>query len=97
MLEDPDVWVDEGGHYHAVFHRGTGCTVPWVCVGYAFSLDDKTWHYPFVNGSVAAGWNASTVDGGMLVFNRREWPHIVLGKDGATPVALTNGVGIVSN
>jgi hypothetical protein len=33
----------------------------------------------------------------MIVFNRRERPHIVLGKDGVTPVALTNGVGIVGN
>ena len=48
VVEDPDVWVDAEGRFHAVFHHETGCTVPWVCVGHAFSLDSKTWHYPFV-------------------------------------------------
>jgi hypothetical protein len=64
------------------------------CGGHAFSADGRTWHYPYINGS-AYGENATLAGGGVVHFAARQRPHIVLGPDGVTPVALTNGSQLV--
>jgi hypothetical protein len=56
-------------------------------------MDGVKWHYPYINGS--AYWeNATMQDGSTWHFQQRERPHLVLGKDGVTPVALTNGAAV---
>ena len=46
VVEDPHVWLDVRGRFHALFHHETGCpTTPWGgkmnCGGHAFSLDGR--------------------------------------------------------
>ena len=99
VVEDPHVYLDEDGYFHALFHHETGCpAVSWGggsnCGGHAFSADGRTWLYPWINGS-AYPQNASLVDGSVAEFTARQRPHMVLGPDGVTPVAVTNGVGLL--
>jgi len=42
--EDPHVYTDAEGYYHAVFHHCYQCPKPCVCGGHAYSLDGKQWH-----------------------------------------------------
>ena len=99
VVEDPSVWRAADGSFHALFHHETGCAhfgpeSALNCGGHAFSVDGIDWHYPYINGS-AYGENASLVGGGMVRFAARQRPHVVLGPDGVTPVALTNGAQLV--
>jgi hypothetical protein len=91
--EDPHVYIDAQGHFHAVFHHCFQCPKSCVCGGHAFSADGVVWHYPYVNGSAYSA-HVALVDGRELEFERRERPHLVFAPDGVTPVALTNGAGI---
>ena len=66
-----------------------------ICGGHAYSQDGVEWHYPFITGEVYNKFaNVTRAGGGTVEFTRRERPHIVVGKDGVTPVALTNGAGV---
>jgi hypothetical protein len=42
--EDPHVYTDADGYYHAVFHHCFQCPKPCVCGGHAYSLDGKQWY-----------------------------------------------------
>lgn len=91
--EDPHVYTDADGNYHAVFHHCFQCPKACVCGGHAYSADGEHWHYPYINGS--AYWeNVTFTNGEVVEFKRRERPHLVFAADGVTPVALTNGAGI---
>jgi hypothetical protein len=82
------VWVDHRGVYHAVLHGG-GWESPF---GYHYySQDGFKW---FGNNDVKVYENIVHQAEGLPPrnFSRRERPHVVLGKDGTTPIALTNGV-----
>ena len=92
--EDPFVYLDEDGHYHAVFHHA--CPKSCVCGGHAYSLDGREWHYPYINGS-AYFENVTLMSGQTLEFRQRERPHLVFAPDGVTPLALTNGAGVDGN
>lgn len=90
--EDPFIWVDKRGAYHAVLHGG-GWESPF---GYHYySLDGFTW---YGDNSVKVYENIVQVatpsysDPPARNLSRRERPHVVLGRDGLTPIALTNGV-----
>ena len=88
-VEDPDVWVDRRGAFHALVHAmDVGSTNSPFPGGHAFSRDGLEWVYT----GFAFGSNASYSDGSWQVFSRRERPHIVLAADGVTPIALSSGV-----
>ena len=105
IVEDPHLYLDADGRFHALFHHEIGCPPKsWTtrninCGGHAYSEDGRRWFYGSAAGGRANGtayWqNASLHGGGVLHFGARQRPHMVLGPDGATPVAVTNGAQAV--
>jgi hypothetical protein len=86
-VEDPAIWQDRRGVFHALMHSMD--VDQRFCGGHAFSVDGAAWVYT----GFAYGNNATYSDGSFQVFSRRERPHLLFGgADGATPVALSNGV-----
>jgi len=95
-VEDPYVWRDASGVYHALAHAFS----PFFGV-HAFS-DKAQWPANWSSGQ-PMGWTVTGVaysadveftDGTKFTFLRRERPHLVwaAGRYGTTPLALTNGV-----
>lgn len=96
--EDPFVWQDKNGNFHAIFHEW-----PHPAGPHAFSKDGKRWYWGpggpdpsgFCAESICAyhGYIQLTDRDKSLELEGRERPHLIFGgKDGNTPVALTNGV-----
>ena len=89
--EDPFVYVDDAGYYHAVFHHmyGTGTAAQWwldATGGHAFSRDGWRWTYTGVAYGNAtarydtpAGQGATVAfdDGTRVPFTRLERPHLI--------------------
>eukprot|EP00937_MAST-01D_sp_MAST-1D-sp2_P007222 g7222.t1 len=77
-VEDPFVWLDFRGHYHALFHKftdehpGSG--------GHAFSRDGFDWR---LTDAAAYETTVRSSDGAGHAFNRRERPHLLLEWDHA--------------
>ena len=69
------------------------CKKGCVCGGHAYSVDGVQWFYPLIIGEAYTQF-ATITNSTVVEFSRRERPHIVLGKDGVTPIALTNGAGM---
>jgi len=92
--EDPFVWRDNDGHFHALFHE-----YPYPGGAHAFSPTGKKWFYA-AGGSDGSGFCTETpcaftnslelLGGGTLTLSQRERPHLVFDQ-GGTPLALTNG------
>eukprot|EP01084_Bolivina_argentea_P238247 400262_1 len=88
LTEDPFVYVDCNGYYHAIFHNMSPNNMQQVCGGHAFSEDGMNWIYTgYIYSNVV-----DFTDGSTFMFERRERPHFVFDDDGCTPIALTNGV-----
>ena len=95
--EDPFLYRDDAGHFHAVFHHmfGEGTSTQWwldTCGGHAFSRDGLTWEYSGVawgNAEHPHGNAVHFTDGSKFSFTRRERPHLIFGSDGA-PSLLTS-------
>ena len=85
-VEDPAVYVDKRGVFHAVMHAMDAGEA--FCGGHAYSLDGAAWVYT----GAAFGNNVSFSDGSWQVFSRRERPHLLFADDGTTPIALSTGV-----
>ena len=96
-VEDPFVWVNRRGEFHALFHvqhgeclncgshaySATGAQGTWVYTGIAYTANTT-----FVGEAGGGGHPAS-----MVAFKKCERPHLIL--DGAgVPIALTNGVTV---
>ena len=103
--EDPSMWIDKDGHYHILSHngdRGKGGTAAMPsgdCGRHFFSTNGEagTWVVaPFpkenLGGCAYPRTGVEFADGSVRSFYRRERPHLVLGADGFTPVALTTAV-----
>jgi hypothetical protein len=87
-IEDPFVYRDARGRFHAILHAMDVGDDPSFCGGHAFSADGVAWTYTgFAFGNVA---NYS--DGTARAFSRRERPHLLFARDGVTPLALSSGV-----
>jgi hypothetical protein len=89
--EDPALYLDARGHFHALFHNMDPCPdypCPEVAGGHAFSVDGLSWNY----SGVAYNSTGFYTDGTPFSFLRRERPHPVMAEDGFTIVALTTGV-----
>lgn len=84
--EDPYVWQDLNGRYHAVLHNMSPRD-PAFCGIHAFSEDGAQW----ACGGLAYSNNVSFTDGTSEVFPRRERPHLLFDGEG-TIIALSNGV-----
>lgn len=88
-VEDPSVWIDKNGVYHAIFHSMDieGQSNPYLG-GHAYSVDGASWVYT----GTAYGNSQNYTDGSFQTFLRRERPHLLFSEDGTTPIALSNGV-----
>eukprot|EP00040_Diaphanoeca_grandis_P039909 m.260567 g.260567 ORF g.260567 m.260567 type:complete len:488 (-) comp40130_c0_seq1:87-1550(-) len=82
-VEDPFVWQDHRGNFHALFHKFTD-EHPG-CGGHAFSRDGFDWTLPTANAYTTM---ISTSDGHNTTFFRRERPHLLFDDSGTRPVAL---------
>ena len=93
-VEDPFIWRDAHGVYHALAHCfdpffGVHAYVDPQTVPTDFATQLMNWT---VTG-VAYGNRVDLTDGTSFAFSRRERPQLVFDKqDGVTPVALSNGV-----
>ena len=89
--EDPFVYRDADGNFHAVFHHmyGYDTTAQWwldAAGGHAFSPDGASWTYTGVAWGPATTTEQGDVvqftDGTSFRFTRRERPHLVFREDG---------------
>ena len=85
--EDPFLYFDCDGNYHAIFNNQSPSWIISVCGGHAFSKDGINWIYT----GAAFGNFVEFNDGTSFTFSRRERPHFVFDNDQCTPIALTNG------
>jgi hypothetical protein len=120
-IEDPTVWTDKQGVFHAIVHN-------WHAGGHAASPNGQDWHWyggncsnkspafqaclkqhgaPANHGATAdcIDWSNSpwprvlnfTSSNGRVLKSQsapdRERPHLIMGSDGYTPVALSTGYG----
>jgi hypothetical protein len=73
IVEDPHVYLDAGGHFHALFHHEIGCPPKsWTarninCGGHAFSEDGRRWFYGSAAGGRANG--TAGLDEGLLALS----------------------------
>lgn len=76
-MEDPHIWRDERGRYHALLHGGPQPPPDhFIDVGYhAFSLDGKIWAF---SEKPAFQSTVTTTDGKVHKFRRRERPKLLL-------------------
>jgi len=90
-LEDPFVYRDGKGIFHAVFHNQIEADDERLCGGHAYSTDGiSNWTFSGTAWSNKVHFD----DGTEYSFSRRERPHLVFG-DVAAPhriTALTTGV-----
>ena len=89
-VEDPVMWMDDSGNFHALTHLLQG---PHFCYGilcfvgvHQYSLDGINWLF----GGVAYTNNVSFIDGSSILLTRRERPHIVFAESSRSIVALSN-------
>ena len=80
------LWQAKDGSFHLLVHGDCGY--------HAFSEDGLRW-LTSSNGSKTCAFprvNVPHEDGGAVSFARRERPHLILGADGFTPIALSTSV-----
>ena len=86
-VEDPFLWMDKKGRFHAIFHNMEPSTHQTSYCGiHAFSDGGDVW----TSGGWAYGDAIIFTDGTNFSFSRRERPHLLFKEDG-TPLALSNG------
>lgn len=91
--EDPFLWKDKRGNWHALFHRmfdpagKSPIPSPGWCGGHAFSADGLHW------SNISRAYNTSvyTTDGTHIELKRRERPKLLFDSHG-DPTHLYNGV-----
>jgi len=90
--EDPFVWIDKRGHWHALVHKmfdppGAGPCGSWAG-GHLSSADGTKW------SAISRAYNTTfvTADGASTAVQRRERPKLLFAADGVTPTHLYNGV-----
>ena len=90
-LEDPHIYRDARGGFHALFHAFAlnASTAAGDFGGHAFSEDGWSWAW----GGLAYGSSGVYADGAAFAFRGRQRPHLVFAAAGAgAPLGLTNGV-----
>lgn len=87
--EDPFVYRDCNGYFHAILHNKSPANQVQVCGAHAYSIDGVEWIY----GGKAFDNNVLFDDGSKIEFSRRERPHFIMSSDdGCSIVGLTTGV-----
>eukprot|EP01061_Rhynchopus_euleeides_P015551 TRINITY_DN2650_c0_g1_i1.p1 TRINITY_DN2650_c0_g1~~TRINITY_DN2650_c0_g1_i1.p1 ORF type:complete len:474 (+),score=194.63 TRINITY_DN2650_c0_g1_i1:320-1741(+) len=86
--EDPFVYLDCKGRFHAIFHNKSPGNADAVVGAHAYSENGLDWIFA---GSIYDNV-VHNADGTTDVFSRRERPHFIFADDECTPVALTTGV-----
>ena len=89
-VQDPFVYTDREGVFHAVFHNQLLGDNERVCGGHAFSLNGIDWTYT----GTAWGSTVEFEDGTNYTYSRRERPHLIF-DDALDPhviTGLTTGV-----
>lgn len=92
-VEDPFLYRDVRGHFHALFHGGHQGGSYKAAGAHAFSTDGITWSYSL---SPAYITDISTADGQVHSYDRRERPHLIFDTNGFPThlvTALTSGRG----
>lgn len=88
-VEDPHVYFDAQGVFHAVFHNQIEKDDERLCGGHAFSVNSLNWTF------TGTAWNNTVtyVDESdeltYYPFSRRERPHVIFG-DAAQPFKITH-------
>merc|ERR1711957_1046366 len=88
-VEDPHVYVDSNGIFHAAFHSQIEQDDQRLCGGHAYSVDGYNWTF------TGTSWNNTVtyVDGAnrlsRYAFSRRERPHVAFG-DPMQPFRITH-------
>ena len=82
-VEDPFIWQDGRGNFHALFHKFTD-EHPG-CGGHAFSHNGFDWT---LHNVAAYETTVRTADGADHAFNRRERPHLLFEEGTARPTVL---------
>ena len=83
-VEDPFVWQDRRGNFHALFHKFTDETPN--CGGHAYSQNGMDW---ILTNEPAYQTTIATADGAEHPFTRRERPHLLFDdKTGQIPIVL---------
>lgn len=93
-LEDPFVYMDAAGIFHAVFHNQIEADDESLCGGHAFSEDGITWTFTGTAWNNEVRFRAGVQAAFKYRFSRMERPHLVFG-DVKAPfriTALTTGV-----
>eukprot|EP01079_Euglenida_sp_SAG-EU17-18_P006966 gene6966-6623_t len=85
-VEDPFLYRDSNGNFHAIFHNWVFHDPP---VGsHAYSRDGRSWT---MSESVTYNTTVFYKDGSNDTYHRRERPHLIFDDQGQ-PAYLTNGV-----
>lgn len=94
VAEDPFIWRDMRGNFHALFHGGKQSFQPGATNhatgAHGFSEDGVEWTYSPIP---AFGTNITTADGKIHSYARRERPHLIFNRAGEPThlyTALTN-------
>lgn len=89
-LEDPSLYRDAKGRFHALFHAFnlSSATAAGDFGGHAFSEDGWSWTW----GGLSYDARGSFTDGSSFDFLGRQRPHLVFEEGSAAPLGLTNGV-----
>lgn len=84
-VEDPYLYMDRNGIFHAIFHNQIEGDDMRLCGGHAWSEDGIDWVFS------GTAWNNTVTftDGSNFVFSRRERPHFVFG-DSTDPYTITH-------
>lgn len=90
LSEDPHVWRDARGHFHALFHHNNYRGWPLAQGTSAHSRDGLDWTYSSV---LAYTGVIAQTDGVVVVWDRRERPHLLLDDATGRPTHLITGVG----
>lgn len=72
LSEDPHLWRDARGNFHALFHHNNYRGWPLAEGTAAFSRDGTTWTY---FSELAYTGLIKQTDGSEVIWNRRERPH----------------------
>lgn len=89
-LEDPHLYTDARGGFHALFHAFSlnASAAQGDYGGHAFSEDGWSWTWSGLAYSSRGAYAGS----GSFAFLGRQRPHLVFAEGSASPLGLTNGV-----
>ena len=84
-VEDPFLYQDVSGVFHAVFHNQIQDDDERLCGAHAYSTDGISWTFT----GTAWGNTVHFDDGSSYAFSRRERPHFIFGDPGS-PTTITH-------